>query len=80
MPVDELSEKYANDLSFWGGISLQKTLAFGTPKDVRKEVDFTVQKLGIKGGYILSPAHELTSDIPLENFDAMMQAIRKYSK
>lgn len=80
MPIEELSKNYANDLSFWGGLSLQKTLPFGSVDEVQKEVENTVKILGVKGGYIISPAHELTSDIPLENFDAMMKTIRKFSK
>ena len=78
MPIKELSKKYAKDLSFWGGLSLQKTLPFGTRKDVTKEVEKTVRILGSEGGYIISPAHELTSDVPIENFNAMMEAIRKF--
>ncbi len=80
MPIEELSKNYSNDLSFWGGLSLQKTLTFGSVDDVQKEVENTVKILGIKGGYIISPAHELTSDVPLENFDAMLNTIRKFSK
>ena len=78
MPINELSENYAKDLSFWGGLSLQKTLPFGTREDVIKEVRETVRVLGAEGGYIIAPAHELTSDVPLENFDAMMETIRKF--
>jgi len=78
MPIKELSKKYAKDLSFWGGLSLQRTLPFGTRVDVTKEVEKTVRILGAEGGYIISPAHELTSDVPIENFNAMMEAIRKF--
>jgi len=78
MPIKELSKKYAKDLSFWGGLSLQRTLPFGTREDVTKEVEKTVRILGAEGGYIISPAHELTSDVPIENFNAMMEAIRKF--
>ena len=78
MPIEELSRNFAKDLSFYGGLSLQRTLPFGTKNDVIREVEKTVNVLGAEGGYIISPAHELTSDIPLENFDAMLETIRKF--
>jgi len=30
MPIEELAKEYGRDLTFWGGISTQKTLPFGT--------------------------------------------------
>jgi uroporphyrinogen decarboxylase len=62
-----LKKEYGKYLSFWGGISTQKTLPFGSPEDVRAEIRKTISVLAKDGGYILSPSHDLQGDIPLEN-------------
>jgi uroporphyrinogen decarboxylase len=67
-----LKREYGKDLTFWGGISTQKTLPFGTPEDVRKEMRQTMKILGKGGGYILAPSHELQKDVPLENMLAFI--------
>jgi uroporphyrinogen decarboxylase len=67
-----LKREYGKDLTFWGGISTQKTFPFGTPEDVRNEVRQTLKILGKDGGYILAPSHELQKDVPLENMLAFI--------
>ena len=67
-----LKKEYGRDLTFWGGISTQKTLPFGTPDDVRSEIRETISILGKEGGYILAPSHELQKDVPLENMLAFI--------
>jgi uroporphyrinogen decarboxylase len=67
-----LKKEYGRDLVFWGGISTQKTLPFGTPEDVRAEIRRTISILGNGGGYILAPSHELQKDVPLENMLAFI--------
>jgi uroporphyrinogen decarboxylase len=71
-----LKREYGKDLTFWGGISTQKTLPFGTPDDVRKEIRQTINILGKGGGYILAPSHELQKDVPLENMLAFIDEAR----
>lgn len=67
-----LKKEYGKDLSFWGGISTQKTLPFGTPDEVRAEIRNTIKILAQDGGYILAPSHDLQGDIPLENMLAFI--------
>lgn len=80
MPIEELTAKYGERLSFWGGISTQKTLPFGTPEEVKEEVLRCIKILGKNNGYIISPSHDLTSDVPLINFDSMLTAIKNYNR
>jgi len=75
MPIQELADKYGKNLTFWGGISVQKTLPFGTREEVEKEVHNSIQILGRYNKYIIGPSHDMTSDIPMENFDAMINSI-----
>lgn len=67
----ELKEEFGDCLAFWGAVDVQKTLPFGTPDDVRREVRERIKILGSEGGYILSSSHNLLKHFPLENILAM---------
>jgi uroporphyrinogen decarboxylase len=72
MDFKYLKKEYGKDLAFWGGVSTQKTLPFGSPEDVKREIRERIKVLGKGGGYILAPSHELQGDIPLENMLAFI--------
>ncbi len=72
-----LKREYGRDLTFWGGVSTQKTLPYGSPDDVRAEIRSRKEVLGTGGGYILAPSHELQGDVPLENMLAFLEEARK---
>lgn len=74
-----LKRQYGDRLSFWGSIDVQSTLPFGTPGDVRQEVMCRASTLGKGGGLILAPTHHVQLDTPLENFWAMVNAVRDTS-
>jgi uroporphyrinogen decarboxylase len=66
-----LKDRYGDRLSFEGGVSVQKTLPFGRPDDVRDEVRRLIRILGRGGGYILGPSHAVQAGTPPENVLAM---------
>jgi uroporphyrinogen decarboxylase len=68
----ELKDRHGQALCFEGGISVQKTLPFGTPEDVRREVIERIKVLGRRGGYILGPSHAIQAGTPPENILAML--------
>jgi uroporphyrinogen decarboxylase len=72
MDFNFLKKEYGKYLAFWGGVSTQKTMPYGTPEDVRTEIRERIKVLGKGGGYILAPSHELQGDIPLENMLAFI--------
>lgn len=71
MDFAAIKEKWGDKLVFHGGIDTQVTLPTGTPEDVRKEVRHAIWTLGKNGGYILSSAHNIQNDTPVENILAM---------
>ena len=68
-----LKREYGTYLTFWGGVSTQRTMPYGTPDEVRKEIRELKRILGKDGGYILAPSHELQGDVPLENMLAFIE-------
>jgi uroporphyrinogen decarboxylase len=72
MDIDALIRKYRGRLAFFGGLSTQKILPYGTAEDVRNETQ-RLLRLGKEGGYILSPAHAVEGDVPLENMLAFIE-------
>ncbi len=72
----ELKRLFGDRLCFHGSISIQKTLPFGTPDDVRAEVRERVETLAPDGGFIFCTAHNIQADTPTENIVALFDAYR----
>lgn len=71
MDVESLLKKYRGQLVFHGGLSTQQTLPYGTVEEVREETKRLIN-LGEEGGFILSPAHAVEGDVPLDNMLAFI--------
>jgi uroporphyrinogen decarboxylase len=71
MNIEIIKSEYGKYLSFWGAIDVQKTLPFGTEKEVRETVKQTISILGNGGGYLLAPAHNIQAKTPAENIHAV---------
>jgi uroporphyrinogen decarboxylase len=69
-----IKRRYGDRLSFWGTVSVQKTMPFGCPDEVRAEVRARIRDVGGGGGLILAPAHVLGPETPWENIQAFFDA------
>jgi uroporphyrinogen decarboxylase len=74
--VQEIKRLYGQDLTFFGGISTQKTLPYGTVSQVRDEVRRLIDTIGRDGGYIAAPAHDIPRDARPENVAALLDVLR----
>jgi uroporphyrinogen decarboxylase len=74
MEREGLKRDFGASIIFHGGVDNQRTLPFGTPADVRAEVEDNLRILGAGGGYILAPCHNIQAVSPAENVVALYEA------
>jgi uroporphyrinogen decarboxylase len=76
-----LNHTFGDRLAFYGGVSTQTVLPGGTPGDVDGAVSSCVRTLASDGtGLVLAPSHRMTTDIPVENVDALLAAFAALRK
>ena len=79
MDARNLKEKYGRAIVFWGGgVDTQKTLAFGTPEEVRAEVLERCEVFGRDGGFVFNSVHNIQANVPVRNVVAMFEAVREF--
>ena len=77
---EKLCEEFGGRVCFHGGIDVQKTLPYGTPEDVRKEVQRYARAFHDTSGYICSSAHYMQHDTPPENILALYDEIQNWNR
>ncbi len=76
MDAQTLKSDFGDQLVFWGGsLDCQKTLPFGTPEEVRREVNEHVRVFSPGGGYVFASVHNIQANVPAENVIAMFDAV-----
>ena len=79
MDPRELKNRFGDRLVFWGGgINTQHTLPFGTPDAIRAQVRERMKIFGPGGGYIFNPIHNVQAKTPVENLQALYEAVKEY--
>ncbi|MEK6794062.1 MAG: uroporphyrinogen decarboxylase family protein [Spirochaetota bacterium] len=74
--VNKIKKQYGDTLSFFGGMSIQNILPFGTPEEVKAGTRKLIKEIGRSGGYICSPAHYVPGDVPVDNMLAMLDVLQ----
>ncbi len=80
MSLANLKKKFAKDICFQGGVSIQKTMPFGSPADIRREVSRIADVVKPDGGYIFCTSHNIQADTPIENVIALMEAYLEHGR
>jgi len=78
MDLAELKREFGRDVCFHGSVDIQGALPHGSPEDVRREVKTRMEAGKPGGGFIISTAHNILPDTPLENILALFEAYREY--
>lgn len=72
-----VKKEYGDRMSFMGGVDLKKALP-GSKDDVIEDVKRCIDTFGKGGGYILTSANHMQSDIPPENIVTMFETAKSY--
>ena len=74
-----LKEQWGDKFVFWGGgVDTQRTLPFGTPEEVYKEVSERLELFSKGGGFVFNTTHNIQSQISAENMLAMFKAVEDF--
>ncbi|NOX54505.1 MAG: methyltransferase [Planctomycetes bacterium] len=81
MDPQTLKREFGSHVVFWGGgVDTQKTMAFGTPEEVYREVRERIDIFAPGGGFVFNSIHNIQGNTPTESILAMFRAIRDASK
>jgi uroporphyrinogen decarboxylase len=73
-----LAENFGGRLAFYGGVSTQTVLPYGTPAEVKTAVHAAAATLSPHGtGLLIAPSHRMMTDIPAANVAAMLEAFQE---
>jgi len=78
MNPDFLKKNYGDKFIFWGGgVDTQKTLPFGTPENVKEEVENNMSIFGKNGGFVFNTVHNIQATVPVDNLVTMFKTVRE---
>jgi hypothetical protein len=81
MDPAELKKRFGERITFWGGgVDTQRTLPFGAPEDVRREVRERLKLFGPGGGFVFNAVHNIQAQVPVANVLAMYDTALNYGR
>lgn len=79
MEEKHIADTYGDKICIWGGFDVQRTIPYGTPEDVRKEVRFMIDTYYRKEGrFILTLGNSATPDTPMDSLKALLDETFTY--
>jgi hypothetical protein len=76
-----LKREFGKQIVFWGGgVDTQKTLPFGTPDEVYREVRERIDIFAPGGGFVFNGIHNVQSNVPTANLLALFRAVKDSTK
>jgi uroporphyrinogen decarboxylase len=75
--LPRLKKTYGRNLVLCGAIDTQRILPYGTPEEVRREVQRVCSILGPGGGYMVAAVHTVMDEVPAANILAMCDAVKE---
>jgi len=74
-----LKSEFGENITFWGGgVDTQHTLPYGKPDEVFSQVTERIKTYNNSGGFVFNTIHNTQCNTPVENFVAMIDAIRQF--
>ena len=71
-----IKRTYGDRIVLWGGgVDTQKTLPFGTPDEVYRQVRERIDCFAPGGGFVFNAIHNIQANTPVENLMALFKAI-----
>lgn len=66
-----LKADFGGQVTFWGGLDNQHVIPYGSPDEVRAEVERRMRDFMPGGGYVFAAGHNIQFDVPPENVVAL---------
>lgn len=79
MDPARIKETYGDRLAFWGAVGTQTVMPHGKPGEVHACVHQLCETVGKGGGFVCAPSHILEPDVPWENIEAFVSAVKECS-
>jgi len=78
MSLANLKRTFGRRICYQGGVSIQKTMPYGTQDEIQQEVKSIADTVKPDGGYIFCTSHNIQADTPVENITTLMEAYHHY--
>lgn len=76
----KIKEEYGDRISFWGTIGTQTTMPFGSVREVEDACNMMIKHVGKGGGLFLAPSHVLEPEVPWDNIEAFVDAVKSFNE
>jgi uroporphyrinogen decarboxylase len=79
MEMRALKRDFGDSITFWGaGADTQSVLPWKTPAEVEADVMERLEVFAPGGGFIFSPIHNISPEVPPENILAMFETVARF--